>query len=491
VSTTTEPRSRRRLAALLVAAPLALAAAYALAYRFVGDRPTLDAMVPDDAVLVWRFRDAAAYDALRTPPETPGASYAAASRALGAEINLPELPGIDRSRPLLEVKLDPARRVDPRYWVLPVADASAVARAFRDPDLAERHAKRVDVHGDWAAASTDFYAAKRAGHGSRTLPPARGERWMVVAPDWTAFVDAMLRPSEAGEAPTTGILAALGFDVARARRVETPDGVAFQVPGGRVPFVRVGWSAVTVYGFDDRVRAELVAAAPDLLAALAAAKAGPEGDASPAPERVEASIEVAPRGRRAVALALGYAGLPWPPLSVRDGFAALRLDPPAPLSAWAEMIPGAFPGWVLVLRAPKGFLPDLAAFDLPLPEAGTSTPLAAAPSITMPYGPVAGPAEVARRAAADGSEVVAIGPAASALAERRAAEPAASAARPAARDGGHVLLARFRLSASAATRVLGRAIGRGGILSPLQGAEIEGELTTDGKTVVLEARRAK
>ncbi|MFO0931675.1 MAG: hypothetical protein U1E39_03090 [Planctomycetota bacterium] len=155
---------RRRWPLALV--PVLLGLAYVGVDALLARSPSLEAMVPDDAIVVWRYRDLDAFDAAHAAP--PGSNQVKASEELGAQVNLPGLPGIARDRPLLEVTLDPTRRVDARYFVLPVADGGAVRTAFADPDLLERHARHVVVHGAWprrrgTTASRSTRAAGRAG----------------------------------------------------------------------------------------------------------------------------------------------------------------------------------------------------------------------------------------------------------------------------------------------------------------------------------------
>jgi hypothetical protein len=493
------PARRPSLAWFLL--PLGAALLYAGVRAVVGRRPTLDEMVPADAVLVWRFHDLAAYDAFRTPYDPDpldGVGVAPAGESLGAEINLPGLPGVDRARPLVEVTLPPARHADARFWVLPVADEKALRKRFRDPDLPERHARRVDVHGAWAAAGSDFYAVKRAGDGPLRLPDDLGESWCVLVPDWPVFVDASLLPHVASAEPVAGVLKALGFDPSAAKTVEGPEGRSFEVPGGRVPIVRDAWARLVVRGWSDRLRADLVPApGSEVAQALRDAAASPPagGPAWAGPPSAEASIDVpGGAGRRALVKALASAGVPWPKAAAEGEWAALRLGAEGRLRAWTELVPGSSPAWALAMLAPPDALPDLAALGLPSPPTGTASPLPSPLSLTRPYGPVAGKDEVARRKMApergwkSGEELVVIGPDADAVATRVAAleaEPASPRVEPA----GRVLLARFQLADGAARRLLGSALERGGILSPIAGGDVEGALSTDGTTLFLDAKR--
>src|SRR5262245_11342857 len=192
-------RGLLRFAPLL---PFALALVYAALHGFVAHKPSLEAMVPDDAFVVWRYRDVAAYDAAHAAPPGPsGEVPAAASAVLSVALNVPELPGVARNRTRLEAWLAPTARVDARFFVLPVDDADRLMDRFRDPDLRERHARHVVVHGDWAAASWDQRAARTAGLSKGTLPPLDdGALWSVTA-DWPRLVDYAVQPTIATEVP--------------------------------------------------------------------------------------------------------------------------------------------------------------------------------------------------------------------------------------------------------------------------------------------------
>ena len=453
-------------------------------------------MVPDDAVVVWRFRDLAAYDALRTPPSDTGAPAAPASASLGAEINLPGLPGIDRHRPLLEITLDPSRRADPRFHVLPVENADLVRKTFADPNLPERHARHVAVHGAWAAAGWDASVVKRAGRGSGLFPADRGEDWCVSA-DWPRFVESNLLPQYVRGETVAGVLKALGVDPQSIRVTPAGAGALIDVPGAdRVLLVWHRWQRVTLYGWGDQIRAELLPAEGSALS-NALREAGPESPVALFPEDgAEATLALAgASGRRVLALALRDAGLAWPDAVAKDGFAALHLDVPGSLYLWSEAVPGDASSWPVGIAGKKGALPDLEAFGLPAVAPGLSAPLppGAAPLIA-PYGAAAPAGKVARRAAPSGDvHVVALGIGAETTAERAAASPAldAVAQEPAGNASEGRVVARFRLSRAAAQRLLGKALATSGLLAPLSGGDIEGTLATDGVRLILEARRVK
>ncbi len=461
-------------------------------------------MLPPDTVLLWRFKDLAAYDLHETPTAVEGVGTpVAASRVLGAEVNLPNLPGIDPARPLLDATLDSATRADARLLVLPVADRSAVERAFSDPELLERHARHVEVHGDWAAAGWDLLAVRRAGRGGGPWPKERGEEWCAHA-EWPGFVDHCLRPEQATQPTVAAVLAAFGYDVSSGHSERAEDGTErWVVDAGRVPWVRDAWKTVTVWGFTDRVRAELVPAAEtELVPALSSAvPSPPDADlvAAVAPQ-ADARLRLrGAQGRKILALALWYAGVPWPKEAYRNGFAALRWDAPGGIEVVAERARTELPFWNLAWLGRKEALPDPQAFGLPAIDVGAAADLqAGAAKLTAAFGGTAPAGTYARRAfgAGDGVEVHAVGSQGKALAERIAASgvdgDAAKWPDPPPPDGPggkSVLLASFRLSWQASQFLLGRAVSQNGILSPLQGGSVEGTLSTDGVRLILDARR--
>ena len=491
---------RRRWPLALV--PVLLGLAYVAGDALLARSPSLEAMVPDDAILVWRYRDLDAFDAAHAPPE--GSNQVRASEELGAQVNLPGLPGIAADRPLLEATLDPTRRVDARYFVLPVADAGAVRKAFADPDLVERHARHVVVHGAWAAAAWDHRAALDAGRGRGALPPLPdGARWSVTA-DWRRLVDAAVLPWVAERPPYAGLLAALGF---RPQSLTTaPDGGAdgtvggtvAKVEAGRVPFVREAWTRVTLVAWEDRVEATLVPAPESELVPLLRAHAA---DTSPLAETPEPPADAAAwircpdaRSRKILALALWYAGVAWPEAVSRDGFAALRLDAAGPGEAWtlaAVPSPGLLPAWTLTWAGRGAAAPAFAAFGLPVPEVGTTSPLARGlAALRAPFGGEPAAAEVARFAAAAGDlEVLVGGGGAEPLARRYAAEVRSTAVGGARAAGAPRPIVTGYLKALDAQRLLGPAVEPGGLLASVAGGDLEVTLTTADGALVLSLRR--
>lgn len=489
-------RARRRLP--LAWLPLLLGGAYYAVHGAIASKPTLEAMVPSDAIIVWRYRDLDAYDVRNAGDPGPvGTVNAPASLALGAALNVPDLPGVDRHRPLLEAILDPGSRPDPRYVVLPVESRGALLARYRDPDLPERHARHLAVHGDWAASAWDLAAVTHAGTGDGPVPDAPGALWSVTA-DWPKFVDFVLQPTQASLEPQASILAGLGFRPSSAAWLDEAEhgGAALTVEAGRVPFVRDAWSRVTIHAFPDRVRAELVPSpASDLPKALSAAFAAAE-----APWRVDSSLPVeaglvmhGPAARRVTALCLWYAGLRWPPAVLAEVMGALRLDGAGPLALLASMDDGPFPTWALALVGPATAQPDLAAFGLPTPPATGSSPLlVGAVPLLAPYGGESPAGAVAVRPAgvgAPGSAVVAVGRGADAVADRLAGVLTAHRG-DAPVPGAEVELASFRMSLYTAQRLLVTATGTRGLLATLVGSDLEGTLATDGTRVILELRKA-
>ena len=198
-----------------------------------------------------------------------------------------------------------------------------------------------------------------------------------------------------------------------------------------------------------------------------------------------------------MALALWYAGVAWPDLARKDGFASLHLDRPGALAIWAEMSPGPFATWTLAFAGPKDLLPDLGAFGLPDAASGAAValPAGASPLLT-PYGGEPKASELAREALdKDGFEVVTLGTAAGSVAKRiHASSPVRTLAPeppafPVVGTGPHVRLASFHLSQLSAQRLLSAALEPRGLFFALAEGAIEGEAWTDGKTLVVEAKR--
>jgi hypothetical protein len=496
--------------------PAILGLLYAAAWGLLRHRPGLEGMVPADAFVTWWYRDLAAYDAARTgPAPVDGAPLAAPSLVLGAEVNLPSLAGIDRRRPVVEVWLDPTRRVDPRFWVLPVEDAGRVRATFRDPDLPERHARHVVTHGDWAAAAWDLAAARGAGRGFGLLPPTAsvvddsGERpvlWAVAA-DWPRLVDYALQPHVAANEPYRSVLAALGFDPSSMVRSETEEGPLYEVKAGRIPLVRDAWRRVTLRALGEPAALGDAAARPTAVemillpsegSELARALAGVDRAASAVPAPVleaggefEWEARLAPGTAREVLVrALGYAGLVWPAAAARDDFAALRPRSAGWLVVGAVASPGVLPAWTYVLAGPRDAIPDVGAFGLPDAPVGGRTALPEGVAVvTMPIGGRAPASEVARAAARDGLEVVSFGLGAQAVAQR-AAQALVPGLRPVRLPKGFAPLAEVEVRSALAGRLLGSGAAPGGLFAALGGAgRLHVLVATDGTSLLLRATR--
>lgn len=480
----TRPPRRRLPWALL---PLVLALAYAGVRALVGSRPALEAMVPADAVLVWRWKDVATYDAQRAYEAEPGKTLASPSAVLGAELNVPGLPGVDRSRAVVEALLAPEGRADPRLVVLPVADAAALEAKFRDPELIERHARHLEVHGAWAASCADRLVVRNAGTYSSPLPASEGEDWCVSA-RWPAFVDFVLRPEQASREPFASLLRGLGFEPDSAQALTEDGRPAMAVKAGRVVLVRDAWSRVTLRSFPGRVTVDLEPSdgAKELVAALAAAKPSPADDREVAPPSPnEASLHVrGAQGRRVLAYALGFAGMRWPERTARDDFAALRLEGPGSISAWAELAEGPVAYWSVSLCAPRAAFPDLSAFG---PEPASDASPAAFPAgvatLTTPYGGTADATTFLPVPAAGdaGLLVTALGPRADAMRAKVAATAAATARSTPADTPDRIEIATFTLSQIPLQRLLGTtALAPNGLFESLANRPIRGRLVVVG-----------
>lgn len=473
------------------AVPLILALAYAGVRVVIGNRPSLEAMVPSDAILVWRWKDLDTYDRQRGDPAEVGKTVAAPSAALGAELNVPGLPGVDRSRPIIEALLPLDGVADPRLIVLPVADGSALRAKFMDPRLVERHARHLELHGAWAASCADRSVARDAGTYASPLPPSEGEDWCLSA-NWGAFVDFASRPDQAVNEPFASVLTTLGFDPTSAVTSETPDGhlVLTVKTTGRVPLVRDAWARVTLRSFPGRITIDLDPAddAQELRQVIAAAKPNPVDDREGSmPTSVEASLHVrGAQGRRILVYALGYAGLSWPQASAKGEFAALRLGAAGGLSAWAEIADSPIPVWNVYLAAPKEAFPDLATLGRIEPTDGGPVGYAAgATTLTTLYGANAERSTFLPipTAADAGLLVTAIGPKADTMRAKAAAALTAHARSTPRDTAARIEIATFTVAKVPLQRLLGAsALGPTGLFAALAERAIEGRMLVVGGT---------
>lgn len=477
------PRRRRHLP--WTAIPLLLALGYAGVREFVGNRPSLEAMVPSDAILVRRWKDLDAYDRQRGVPAEAGATIAAPSAVLGAELNVPGLPGVDRSRPIVEALLPLGDVADPRLVVLPVSDGSALRARFRDPALVERHARHLELHGAWAASSSDRIIARDAGTFASPLPPSEGEDWCVTA-DWPAFVDFASRPDQAANESFAGPLAALGFDPTSAETTTGPDGrfIVTVKRTGRLPFVRDAWSRVTLRSFPGRIVVELDPAedARELRGALASARPNPADDREVSmPPTLEASLHVrGAQGRRILLVALGYAGLSWPAASAEGEFAAMHLGAPGGITAWSELADSPVPTWNVYLAARKGAFPDLASLGRTEPtDAGPVAYAPGATAVTTLYGATADRSTFlpVPTAADPDLLVTAIGPKADTMRAKVQATLTAHARATPPDTADRIEVATFTVAKVPLQRLLGgAALGPNGLFAALAEHAVKGRL---------------
>jgi hypothetical protein len=474
---TTSPRGGLRRAWPLL--PLAAGILYAVAWPLVRRDPALSDLVPADAIATERFKDLATFDRVKTGSLTaPGT--AAPSAVVGASVNLPGLAGIDRHRPLVGALLAPEHRFASTLWILPVAREDVVTKTFSDPDLEERHAGWLEVRGEHALVGVDRAAVRLAAGRGGAWPEERGEDFARAA-DWPRLVDHAVRNGR--DPPYRAILEAIGVDVERALpRAGEP--IAEAVSWGRLPRVRDAWTKVSLHGWADRVRVEAVAT-PDgeLARALEAARTAPEEGLPPAPPPFVTGPTLRVFGAaasRALVLALRDAGVRFPETASLDDVTA-----GAPLSAWADPSGEA---WTLVFAGRA--LPSPATFGLPDAGAGPAAPYESGRApLTAPSGG-GGPAGAVARRTVDGLSVLAIGPEADSSAAKAASalDGAATGETPSPPKGSRVL-AEARLPAKEAARLLGEAIGPGGLLLPLAGGDVTVVVSTDGKAVVLDLER--
>src|SRR5262245_55328537 len=118
---------RRPPAALWVLTPLVLALLYAAAHAFLAPRPTLENVVPREAVATLRFRGVAGLDE-NWPFERP--PQGRVSETVAALRNVPGLTGVDREGPIHLVLVPRAARPDPTIAIFPLVDADAFRTRF-------------------------------------------------------------------------------------------------------------------------------------------------------------------------------------------------------------------------------------------------------------------------------------------------------------------------------------------------------------------------
>ncbi len=476
--------------------PLLAGVLYALAWPLFAPSPTLATVVPDDAIVTQRFRDAAALDRAWVGPREGGVSPL---ERLAEQRNVAGLPGVDRARPIHVVLLPRDERPDPSLVILPVSDAKALRARFDDPSFflehgRVRHPQQLAVRGDWAAISWDQDEIQRLGTGGTTAADL-GET-MAMAVDVPATVRfALAAPSDL---PWRTILDALGFEV-RPPDPDTPDAEP-DVHAPRVARLSVAWKTARLWAWfsDGRLRVDL-APAPGPLADLLR-DAGPSSvatatdDVPAAPQSAQAWIRTPDaRARAVVVRALYDAGVKLP--SPEEGLNRL-LDPNQGkgLLVYASPVPGEGHVVTLAVVAPAGALPDLRPFDdaLSLDAKPSGLPGARFPLLrgdlawsgTLPDVDV-------RREDVGRWSVLALGASADDVVSRFELHTRTKYVRPSATEApepGLRLLSTFGVDGVRARALLGPALGEGGVLAALGGGRIEGEVWTDGTTIRVEAR---
>ena len=493
---------RRLLPALLILGPFLLALLYAWLYRVAAPTPTLETVVPKRAIYVQRYRDVEALDeTFFRHPDDPTSP----AERIAETLNIPGFPGLDRRRPIHLVFLPRGARPDSTMFILPLVREEALRARFEDPDFFlerghVRYAKHLAVRGDFAAIGGDPDAVEHLGEGGLTAEPL-GETF-AIAVDVPALVEYAAQVP--WEEPWASILGAYGVG---PDAIEARDGAVI-VTSDALTRIRGAWRTARLWSFveEGRLRIELEPAPgplADALAALARAPATPPSpDLAPVP-RAQAWIQLPGAVERALfARALYDAGLTYPSTAPGAGDGPGSWADPRQgggLLLWASAAVGHGYAWTIGVAGPRGALSDVAAFLPGRPalgggEAGLAADIPVAEGVlpltvadlgldrTSPPGRIVA-------WSTPSLDVVLVGPdpeQARADLERGLAE-AATRAGPAAPEAPWRRVARFGLSAARAKSLLGKELQRGGLLAGLASGAIQGEVTTDGRVLRLEA----
>ena len=494
--------------AVWILLPLAVGLLYALGYAALAPKPTVADLPPVDAILVERFKDLQALDRASFGPR--GAGVRATREMIAANRNVRGLPGVDPTRPIHMILMPRTTRPDSTIAVFPVEDAGAFEGEFKRSDFIERdltrNAQHLVVRGGWAAVAPNRDDARRIGTGGITAAELGEDQ--AIAARIPALVEHAL--SLARNYPWNTLLPALGVQV-DALYTRTDDaGAAVPVLAGdeRLDLIRRTWAEGRMWTWFDpgRVRIELLPQRGTLAERIASVHAaGPsvEGEGAPPYAPSGAEIELRIAGKGAVGLTahlLRTCGVPFT-IPGDDPLGGLGvIDPDASsLLVWAE--PARNSNHAITIGLAARALPDLTAY-LPLPADGEEVPLPsdrAWPTLGTSIEGLAAPrGTVARAKAKGGLDLLVFGAGARGVAEGMRSSLAAGlggapgsgasgrgAAPPV--DEGHVVLAAFLVRADRARLLLGRALKPGGFLAALADADIRGRLTTDGRSVRLEA----
>ncbi len=479
-------------------APLALGLLYAAGHAFLAPRPTLANLPPEGAILVQRYRNLDEVDRSTFGPRGP--AIRPARELIGAERNLPGLPGVDHTQPVHMILMPRTIRLDSTMAVFGVTDAGAMQRTFDDPNFIEdgraRHAQHLVINGPWAAIAPNRADARRLGTGGITAADL-GED-MAIAVDVPRLIDYVT--SMAQRFPWNGILSSLGVDVKNARvRFDEATGETIVGLPGVERLARIGatWKTARMWAWMDEKRARIdLEPQPGPIASLLKywKDDSEEGETIfAAPDSAELWLS-APGKQSGALLAQLVHNLG---VDVQKPLREFVVNPkearPGAVTIWAE--PALGTGSALTFTVAAKRPPDLAA-ALPLPSKGQDhavLPKGAAPITVGETGvTVASPkGEVWMRTTGAGLRLITFGADARRAIDRSEAHVAKAlglSLHEVPGEDGMKPLAWFGVRAGRAKRILGRALEPGGFLACLGGGDIKGTVSTNGRIVRLEAR---
>ncbi len=497
---------RRPPPALWILAPLILGLLYFFIQPAVRGKPSIEELPPEDTILTWRFRNAAALNDLFPGPRGPTVPLPISIMA--RDRNVPRLNGVDPEKPIHWLLIPPRGRLDASMVTFPLDDADAFEAEFNDLRKIEqgyiRHAQYLEIQGDWAGVSHVRDAVRRMGTGGISIPP--GDEDFAVIARIPALVDLAMR--SARQLPWRPLLEAFGVDLdeVAAAALKSRAGEDAPIPSSaRVRRLRDSWSLARMWAWREqgRVRVELEPTRSPRFFVNQALKAlheapSPTGLVPAPPADAHVWLYVPDAVSRAVLSSTLYScGVDFPVITAGDAetLALQSLTQAGEgddgLLIWGERQSGDAVYALTVGIATPSLAPLRDTLgDIPEPGATMALPSGAAPFTVIDTGrDRTSPEGSIEHATTNELSVLTYGQSAKKALERFRTHLATNPrfAPPTPPTEGLRLVAAFYMDRARAEKILGKAVQEGGMLSVLGGGAIRGALWTDGKLLRLEA----